>query len=70
MIKEPLPGREPGKRHRFDYEYVRNGTANVFMFDGTLIRIAAQVNVHTKYVEEMHQFYPRPPSRDSASSSR
>jgi transposase len=23
---------EPGKRGRFDYEYVRNGTANVFMF--------------------------------------
>jgi transposase len=23
---------EPGKRARFDYEYVRNGTANVFMF--------------------------------------
>jgi transposase len=23
---------EPGKRTRFDYEYVRNGTANVFMF--------------------------------------
>ncbi|CAN5708518.1 IS630 family transposase [soil metagenome] len=23
---------EPGKRSRFDYEYVRNGTANVFMF--------------------------------------
>jgi transposase len=24
---------EPGKRGRFDYEYVRNGTANDFMFD-------------------------------------
>jgi transposase len=23
---------EPGKRRRFDYEYIRNGTANVFMF--------------------------------------
>jgi len=23
---------EPGKKRRFDYEYVRNGTANVFMF--------------------------------------
>jgi transposase len=23
---------EPGKRRRYDYEYVRNGTANVFMF--------------------------------------
>jgi transposase len=27
----PVPA-EPGKRARYDYEYVRNGTANVFMF--------------------------------------
>jgi transposase len=27
----PIPA-EPGKRARYDYEYVRNGTANVFMF--------------------------------------
>jgi transposase len=31
--EERVPTRaEPGKRRRFDYEYVRNGTANVFMF--------------------------------------
>ena len=31
--EERVPVRaEPGKRARFDYEYVRNGTANVFMF--------------------------------------
>jgi len=31
--EERVPARaEPGKRARFDYEYVRNGTANVFMF--------------------------------------
>jgi transposase len=31
--EERVPIRaEPGKRARFDYEYVRNGTANVFMF--------------------------------------
>jgi transposase len=31
--EERVPSRaEPGKRARFDYEYVRNGTANVFMF--------------------------------------
>jgi transposase len=31
--EERIPIRaEPGKRARFDYEYVRNGTANVFMF--------------------------------------
>ena len=27
----PIPA-EPGQRARYDYEYVRNGTANVFMF--------------------------------------
>jgi hypothetical protein len=27
----PIPA-EPGKARRVDYEYVRNGTANVFMF--------------------------------------
>jgi len=31
--EERVPVRaDPGKRTRFDYEYVRNGTANVFMF--------------------------------------
>ena len=31
--EERVPVRaEPGKRCRYDYEYVRNGTANVFMF--------------------------------------
>jgi transposase len=31
--EERVPVRaEPGKKRRFDYEYVRNGTANVFMF--------------------------------------
>jgi len=31
--EERVPVRaEPGKRARFDYEYIRNGTANVFMF--------------------------------------
>lgn len=31
--EERVPIRaEPGKRARFDYEYVRNGTVNVFMF--------------------------------------
>jgi len=31
--EERVPTRaEPGKRARYDYEYVRNGTANVFMF--------------------------------------
>src|ERR1700742_753060 len=31
--EERVPVRaEPGKKRRYDYEYVRNGTANVFMF--------------------------------------
>lgn len=31
--EERVPIRaEPGKPRRYDYEYVRNGTANVFMF--------------------------------------
>ena len=30
-VVPPLPP-EPGQPERFDYEYVRNGTANVFMF--------------------------------------
>jgi len=29
-VKHPLPP-EPGQPERFDYEYVRNGTANLFM---------------------------------------
>ena len=31
----PLP-MEPGKPERFDYEYVRNGTCNLFMFNAPL----------------------------------
>lgn len=30
-VRVPIPA-EPGKPRRFDYEYVRNGTANIFMF--------------------------------------
>ena len=29
-VVQPLPP-EPGQPERFDYEYVRNGTANLFM---------------------------------------
>src|SRR5687768_11769486 len=33
IVEERVPTRaEPGKRARYDYEYVRNDTANVFMF--------------------------------------
>jgi hypothetical protein len=30
-IREPIPGK-PGQPERFDYEYQRNGVANLFMF--------------------------------------
>jgi len=33
---EPLPA-EPGQPERFDYEYVRNGTANLFMISEPLL---------------------------------
>ncbi len=41
-------------------------SANVFTFDGELVHLAALVNVNAEYVEAMHQYYPRPPSRDTA----
>ena len=34
-VRISLPAR-PGRRERFDYEYRRNGTRNVFMFCGPL----------------------------------
>jgi len=40
--------------------------ANVFTFDGRLIRLAALVNVNPKYAEEMRELFPRPPGRDTA----
>ena len=42
LIKEPrtpLP-LEPGKPERYDYEYERNGTTNIFMFSQPLDRVA------------------------------
>ncbi len=42
------------------------GSANVFTFDGELIRLAAIVNVNPQYIEAMHRYYPRPPGRDMA----
>jgi hypothetical protein len=35
-VVEPLPP-EPGQPERFDYEYVRNGTANLFMVSEPLL---------------------------------
>ena len=35
-VRQPLPP-EPGQPERFDYEYVRNGTANLFMVSEPLV---------------------------------
>jgi hypothetical protein len=35
-VTEPIPG-EPGRPERFDYEYTRNGTANLFMISMPLL---------------------------------
>ena len=35
-VVEPIPA-EPGQPERFDYEYVRNGTANLFMISEPLL---------------------------------
>ena len=35
-VVQPLPP-EPGQPERFDYEYVRNGTANLFMLSAPLV---------------------------------
>jgi hypothetical protein len=35
-VVQPLPA-EPGQPERFDYEYVRNGTANLFMISEPLL---------------------------------
>jgi len=35
-VTQPLPA-EPGQPERFDYEYVRNGTANLFMISEPLL---------------------------------
>ena len=35
-VVQPLPP-EPGQPERFDYEYVRNGTANLFMISAPLL---------------------------------
>jgi DDE superfamily endonuclease len=35
-VVEPIPA-EPGQPERFDYEYIRNGTANLFMISEPLL---------------------------------
>src|SRR5512134_3312647 len=42
--------------------------ANVFTFDGQLIRLAALVNVNAGYGEQLRTFFPRCPGRETAVS--
>ncbi len=41
-------------------------SANVFTFDGKLVRVAAVANPNPKYIEALQEFFPRPPSRETA----
>jgi signal transduction histidine kinase len=41
-------------------------SANVFTFDGELIRLVAMVNDNPVYRDELARTFPRPPSRDTA----
>ena len=43
-------------------------SANVFTFDGELIRLAAQVNVSPEGADAVRSVYPRAPGRDNAAS--
>ncbi len=47
-------------------ELCRATSANVFTYDGELIRVAAMVNLNPTYVETMRLVYPRPLSNDTA----
>jgi len=47
-------------------ELCRATSANVFTYDGELIRVAAMVNLNPAYVETMRFVYPRPLSDDTA----
>ena len=65
-VQPPLPA-EPGQAERFDYEYVRNGTANLFMISEPLLgwrhvevtqrRTAPRTlqEVLRRLVEDLHQ---------------
>ena len=47
-------------------ELCRAKSANVFTYDGELVHLASFENENPKYVEVLRQFFPRPPSRDTA----
>ena len=50
---------EPGKRARFDYEYVRNGTANVFMFVDVEPTVAARQGHRPANVPRLRRVHAR-----------
>jgi signal transduction histidine kinase len=47
-------------------ELCRAKSANVFTYDGELVNLASFENENPEYVEVLRQFFPRPPSRDTA----
>jgi hypothetical protein len=51
---------EPGKRRRFDYEYVRNGTAYVFMFVDVESTVAAREGDRPVNVHRLRRVHARP----------
>ena len=60
--RPPLP-MQPGKPERYDYEYVRHGTANTFMFFAPLLawrhlKVTAQ-RTRIDWAEAMREVYRR-----------
>ncbi|HTS22787.1 MAG TPA: GAF domain-containing protein [Casimicrobiaceae bacterium] len=49
-------------------ELCRATSANLFNYDGELVRVAAMVNRNPDYVAVMREIYPRPLSRDTAAT--
>jgi GAF domain-containing protein len=43
----------------------RATSANVFTYDGEMIRVATMTKLHPAYTETMHQLYPRRPGRET-----
>jgi GAF domain-containing protein len=41
-------------------------SANVFTFDGELVHVVSVVNANAGYAKALREFFPRPPSRDTA----
>ena len=53
----------PGKRARYDYEYVRNGTANVFMFVDVASAVAPRQGDRAAHGRRLRRVHARPRRR-------